>query len=155
MKLISHNFQGQRLPRSGARAVGGLRFRLHRANRSPHLRWEEAPADTKSFALTGFAPRRPPGSGFWHWVVVNIPPGVNELALDSGNASADELPAGALQARTDFGTSGYAGPCPPAAARSSPQVPLQCACSVYAVRAVSMDKLPVTADTSAAVVGSI
>ena len=72
-------------------------------NRSPHLKWSNAPAGTKSFAVTCYDPDAPTGSGFWHWVVVNIPPSVTELALDTGNPKSGKLPAGALQTRTDYG----------------------------------------------------
>jgi len=114
-------------------------------NKSPHLRWEGAPADTKSFALTCFDPDAPTGSGFWHWVVVNIPSNVTDLPLDAGNPASGKLPAGALQVRTDFGKPGYGGPCPPEGDHPHRYL--------FALHAVSMDTLPVTADTSAAVVG--
>src|ERR1700732_1208192 len=77
------------------------------SNQSPQLAWSGAPAGTKSFALTCFDPDAPTGSGFWHWVVVNMPPTVTELALDAGNPKSGKLPAGALQVRTDFGAPGY------------------------------------------------
>jgi len=114
-------------------------------NRSPHLRWQDAPAGTKGFAVTCFDPDAPTGSGFWHWVVVNIPPAVTELILDAGNSASGKLPAGALQVRTDFGKPGYGGPCPPEGDHPHRYL--------FTVYAVSLDALPVTADTSAAVVG--
>ena len=114
-------------------------------NKSPHLRWEGGPAGTKSFAVTCFDPDAPTGSGFWHWVVANIPPNVTELPLDAGNPPAGKMPAGALQVRTDFGKPGYGGPCPPQGDHPHRYL--------FTVFAVSMDVLPVTADTAAAVVG--
>jgi Raf kinase inhibitor-like YbhB/YbcL family protein len=120
-------------------------FGCRGGNRSPHLVWEGAPAETKSFAVTCFDPDAPTGSGFWHWVVVNIPPNVRELALDAGNPASGTLPAAALSVRTDFGKPGYGGPCPPEGDHPHRYL--------FTVHAVSMDALPVTADTSAAVVG--
>ena len=82
-------------------------------NRSPQLSWSDAPEGTKSFAITCFDPDAPTGSGFWHWVVVNIPASTTQLALDAGNPKSGLLPPGALMTRTDFGAPGYGGPCPP------------------------------------------
>jgi hypothetical protein len=114
-------------------------------NRSPHLRWEGAPDGTRSFAVMCFDPDAPTGSGFWHWVVVNVPATVRELPLDAGNPASNKLPPGALQVRTDFGKPGYGGPCPPDGDHPHRYL--------FTVHAVSLDKLPVNADTSAAVVG--
>jgi Raf kinase inhibitor-like YbhB/YbcL family protein len=74
---------------------------------SPQLSWRGAPAGTKSFALTEFDTDARAGAGFWHWLVVNIPPSVTSL-----NAGAT-LPAGAVAGMTDHGLPGYQGPCPP------------------------------------------
>jgi Raf kinase inhibitor-like YbhB/YbcL family protein len=114
-------------------------------NKSPHLAWSGAPAGTRSFAVTCYDPDAPTGSGFWHWLVVNIPPGITELPLDAGNAKNLRLPQGALQTRTDYGGPGYGGPCPPAGDHPHRYL--------FTVFAVSKDRLEVAADTSAAVVG--
>ena len=113
-------------------------------NKSPHLKWSGAPEGTKSFAVTCYDPDAPTGSGFWHWLVVNIPANVTELALGAGSTGG-ELPPGALQTRTDFGAPGYGGPCSPPG--SHPHRYL------FTVFAVNADKLNVKADTSAAIVG--
>ena len=114
-------------------------------NKSPHLRWSGAPEGTGSFAVTCYDPDAPTGSGFWHWVVANIPADVNELALGAGDPGAGLLPAGALQTRTDFGTPGYGGPCPPEGDHAHRYF--------FTVFAVGAEALPVEADTSPAVVG--
>ena len=114
-------------------------------NKSPQLAWSGAPASTKSFAVHCFDPDAPTGSGFWHWVVVNIPAGTTELKLDAGNPKAGLLPKGALQTRTDFGAPGYGGPCPPPGDHPHRYL--------FTVFAVGVDKLQVGADTSAAIIG--
>ena len=114
-------------------------------NQSPHLTWSGAPSGTKSFAVTCYDPDAPTGSGFWHWLVVNVPVTTTELLLDAGNPQAGKLPAGALQTRTDFGKPGYGGPCPPP--NDHPHR------YIFTIFAVSQETLPVTSDTSAAVVG--
>lgn len=114
-------------------------------NQSPQLSWSDPPAGTRSFAVTCYDPDAPTGSGFWHWLVVNIPPDVRELPPGAGNPASAPLPAGALQTRTDFGRPGYGGPCPPP--NDHPHR------YIFTVFAVSQDALPVAADTSAAVVG--
>jgi Raf kinase inhibitor-like YbhB/YbcL family protein len=83
-------------------------------NVSPSLSWSGAPAGTKSFALFVHDPDAPTGgSGWWHWVVTNIPANVTHLAKGAGNADGSALPSGAHQIATDFGVPGWGGPCPP------------------------------------------
>jgi Raf kinase inhibitor-like YbhB/YbcL family protein len=80
-------------------------------NRSPQLTWRNAPAGTHSFAITMFDPDAP-GRGWWHWAVANIPARVNTLP-ENASASGALARLGAIEARNDFNTSGYGGPCPP------------------------------------------
>ncbi|MBI1795684.1 MAG: YbhB/YbcL family Raf kinase inhibitor-like protein [Candidatus Eisenbacteria bacterium] len=82
-------------------------------NISPSLAWRGAPRDTKSFAVTVFDPDAPTGSGWWHWIVYDIPADSTRLAADAGRADGSHLPPGAAQGVTDFGAPGYGGPCPP------------------------------------------
>ena len=110
-------------------------------NASPHLAWTDPPEGTESFAVMCYDPDAPTGSGFWHWVAVNIPADVRELAEGAGSAGGS-MPDGALQVRTDFGAPGYGGPCPPEGDHPHRYL--------FTVHAVGMKEL---ADTSAAVVG--
>lgn len=83
-------------------------------NLSPALAWSGAPADTKSFALLVHDPDAPTGgAGWWHWLVVNIPPNIAGLAKNAGKTDGSNLPAGAVHVNTDFGGPGWGGPCPP------------------------------------------
>ena len=58
-----------------------------------------------------YDPDAPTGSGFWHWLVCNIPADCRALAAGIGAGGA--LPAGAVETASDFGAPGYGGPCPP------------------------------------------
>jgi len=75
----------------------------------------------------------------------HLSPDVTELALDAGNPKVPKLPKEALQTRTDFGAPGYGGPCPPLGDHPHRYL--------FTVFAVGVDSLPVTADTSAAIIG--
>lgn len=112
-------------------------------NISPQLNWEGAPEGTKSFVLTVYDPDAPTGSGWWHWVVINIPASTKELPRGAGSGKAP-LPKEVRQIRTDYGQPGYGGPCPP------PGNPHHYIFTVYALK---VDKLDVNADASAALVG--
>jgi len=113
-------------------------------NISPALSWSGAPSGTKSFAVTLYDPDAPTGSGWWHWVVYNIPATVSGLPAGAGNAGGT-LPAGALQGHTDFGTPGFGGACPPVGAK-----PHRYIFSVYALKT---DRIDVPDEASAAMVG--
>jgi len=82
-------------------------------NVSPALSWSHAPAGTQSFALLVHDPDAPTGSGWWHWLVYDIPATVTSLPAGAGDPKTKLLPPSALQGRTDFGTYAYGGPCPP------------------------------------------
>jgi Raf kinase inhibitor-like YbhB/YbcL family protein len=114
-------------------------------NISPALQWEGAPKNTKSFAVTVYDPDAPTGSGWWHWVVFNIPPDVHSLPAGAGDPSSGTAPKGSVQSRTDYGTPGYGGPCPP-----SGDAPHR---YVFTVYALDIDKLPLGAGASGAMVG--
>ncbi len=86
-------------------------------NVSPALSWSNPPAGTRSFALLVHDPDAPTDSGWWHWVVWNIPADVLALPARAGDPAAGLMPAGAIQGNTDFGTPGYGGPCPPAGSK--------------------------------------
>lgn len=110
-------------------------------NISPTLSWRNAPAGTKSFALLVHDPDAPTGSGWWHWVVYNIPASASSLPAGAGDPHKQLMPPGVVQARTDFGTPGYGGPCPP------PGKPHHYYFRLYALKVASLD---VPADASAA-----
>jgi len=113
-------------------------------NVSPALTWSNPPAGTKSFALLMHDPDAPTGSGWWHWVVYNIPASLSSLPAGAGDPQKSLLPAGAVQGRTDFGTPGYGGPCPP------PGKPHHYYLRLYALKVAKLDVPP---DATAAFIG--
>jgi Raf kinase inhibitor-like YbhB/YbcL family protein len=130
--------EGERMP--NAQVFNGMGH--SGGNRSPHLAWEGAPEGTKRFVRPAYDPDAPTGSGWWHWVVVNIPAATKELPADSGSDKG--LPAGALQTRTDFGSPGYGGAAPP------PGAPHR---YIFTLHALKVHRLDVTDQSSAALVG--
>ncbi|HEX8945498.1 MAG TPA: YbhB/YbcL family Raf kinase inhibitor-like protein [Gemmatimonadaceae bacterium] len=115
------------------------------SNISPALEWHGAPATTKSYAITAYDPDAPTGSGWWHWVVYNVPASVTKLAAGAGDPKKNLLPPGAVQGNTDFGTPGYGGPCPPAGDKPHHYH--------FTVFALDTDKLDIPATATAAYVG--
>jgi hypothetical protein len=80
---------------------------------SPELSWSGFPKGTKSFVVSMYDPQAPTGSGFWHWVVANIPAGTTKLAANAGAVHTTLLPAGAFQLGGDAGAHQYVGAAPP------------------------------------------
>ncbi len=83
------------------------------SNISPELKWTNPPAGTKSFAVTVYDPDAPTGSGWWHWLVYDIPASARSLAEGVGTADGTKLPTGAKQVRNDEEKPGFMGACPP------------------------------------------
>ncbi len=116
-------------------------------NMSPPLRWTGAPAGTKSFVVTLFDPdEHGDPSGWWHWIVYNLPASVDKLPKGAGVEHSSVLPPGAMEGRTDLGNDAYHGPCPD---KGDP--PHRYTFTVYAL---SVEKLEVPADSSGAMVVS-
>jgi len=81
-------------------------------NISPDLQWDNAPAGTQSFAITMYDPATNTGSGWWHWVLFNIPGNVNSLTAGAGSIHPEYLPVGSVSSKNDFGKYGYSGALP-------------------------------------------
>jgi Raf kinase inhibitor-like YbhB/YbcL family protein len=114
-------------------------------NVSPAVVWMAPPKDTKSFALTVYDPDAPTGSGWWHWVMINIPADMHGLQQGAGDPAAGKAPKGAMQMRTDFGKPGWGGPCPPQGDKPHRYI--------FTLHALKVEKLDVPEDATAALVG--
>ena len=98
---------------------------------SPALRWSDAAAGTRSFALVCADPDAP-GRTFYHWAIYDLPANVSSLP----EHYPPETRGRVRQAINDFGRRGYGGPCPP----SGPPHHYH-----FALYALTVDRLPLSA----------
>ena len=114
-------------------------------NKSPALVWTGAPKGAQSFALTLYDPDAPTGSGWWHWVLIDLPADLGSLAADAGNVDGSNLPVGARQLRNDYGQTGFGGVCPPRGERPHRYI--------FTLHALKVPKLEIPDDATAALAG--
>jgi len=81
---------------------------------SPQLSWSGFPARTKSFVISMYDPQAPTGSGFWHWIVTDVPSTTTSIPEGAGVPNSTMLGAGAFQLPGDAGAGRYVGAAPPA-----------------------------------------
>jgi Raf kinase inhibitor-like YbhB/YbcL family protein len=142
MTLTSTDIRpGEKMPK--AHEFAG--FGCDGQNLSPQLSWKNAPKGTKSFAVTAYDPDAPTGSGWWHWVVTNIPTSVTSLDTGAGAENSTILPASSQTFRTDYGSKSFGGACPPAGDKAHRYQ--------FKVFALDVEKLELPAEGSAALVG--
>jgi hypothetical protein len=109
-------------------------------NISPQISIKNIPAKAKSLAITLYDADAPTGSGWWHWVVYNIPVTKTEIA-----AGDKKIADGVMFGKNDFGTKEFGGVCPPVG-HGKHKYNL----TVYAL---STEKLDLPKDASAALIG--
>lgn len=108
-------------------------------NVSPHLSWSGFPPEAQSFAVTCYDPDAPTGSGFWHWLLWDVPAHVTELKPGIG----PDDPIG-VQGRNDYGDNAFGGAGPP---------PGPAHRYVFTVHALDVPSLGLTPDTPTGQIG--
>jgi Raf kinase inhibitor-like YbhB/YbcL family protein len=143
MSILSPNFKEGELIKE-VNVFNG--FGCSGKNISPEISISEVPKDAKSLAITLYDPDAPTGSGWWHWIVYNIPTSVKSIPTnDQTNTFRVSLSKNALFGRNDFGTYNYGGPCPPVGHGKHHYI--------LTVYALSVAKLNVQGNSSAALIG--
>ena len=151
--LFNLNLFGQNTFTLTSKTLGGNSTQLEEfngfgctgENQSPQLSWANAPEGTKSFAITMYDPDAPTGSGWWHWVVFDIPSDVNSIIENAGNIKNGLMNKKAIQSITNYGVPGYGGPCPPENHGIHQYI--------ITVHALKVDKLGLDQNTNPAIVG--
>lgn len=138
--LTSKDIQGQL---TNTQVFAG--FGCNGDNISPQLAWINAPEGTKSFAITVYDPDAPTGSGWWHWLLFNLPASTNNLMSNAGNLEARLAPEGSTQSITSFGSTGFGGACPPEGDKAHAYI--------FTVYALSVDKIELENNAPPAMVG--
>lgn len=137
-ELTSNLKAGQSIPSDYYANVFGCAAK----NESPSLEWKNAPEGTKSFAITYYDKDAPTGSGFWHYLLFDIPSNVNKIEI--GDLSKAKIPTGSVESMTDAGKPGFFGPCPPVGRKHT---------YIYTVHALKVEKLGVPTTSTPAYVG--
>jgi len=118
-------------------------------NISPEINISDVPKDAKSLAITIYDPNAPTGSGWWHWIVYNVPADTKTIVSGQGNNKkiAPWVSVGKEMAfgRNDFGAKNYGGPCPPVGHGTHHYI--------LTVHALSVEKLKLPKNASAALIG--
>jgi Raf kinase inhibitor-like YbhB/YbcL family protein len=112
-------------------------------NVAPELSWKNAPAGTKSFAVTVYDPDAPSGSGWWHWVLYDLP--ASTTSLPQGSGTKAPLPEGAKVGRNDAGPRDFLGACPPVGDKPHHYI--------VTVFALKVEALEVPPDATSALIG--
>jgi len=117
-------------------------FGCNGKNISPQISWSNIPKGTKSFAITMYDKDAPTGSGWWHWVVVNINKDVTSI---KSGASKSDMPKNSIQSKTDFNTNNFGGACPPKGSKAHEYMT-----TVYAL---DVERLPINTNSNPALAG--
>ncbi len=111
-------------------------------NISPQLSWKNAPAGTKSFAITAYDPDAPTGSGWWHWLAFNMPSTADKVKTGASNKT---MPAGTVESISSYGSKGFGGACPPKGDKPHRYI--------FTVYALNTEKIEQTSDARPELIG--